>query len=264
MVAWKNLFTTIRLARRLVDIVLFLGAWFLLSDAIATTSSTAILYAKTTLGMKPAALGMINVISTTTGVAGAFSWAAISRHFKLAPHHTILACIAIFEIIPLYGLLGYLPYVKAWGVVGLQQPWEMYPLAAVYGFVLGGLGSYCRSLYGELIPPGSEAAFYALYAITDKGSSVFGPAIVGAIIDASGEIRPAFWFLALLVGLPAPLVYFVNVERGKSAGEKLAETIEGFKYQEDAPSNPTEERQGMLSAYDGDGEGGDTTERCGE
>lgn len=264
VVAWKNLFTTIRLARRLVDIVLFLGAWFLLSDAIATTSSTAILYAKTTLGMKPAALGMINVISTTTGVAGAFSWAAISRHFKLAPHHTILACIAIFEIIPLYGLLGYLPYVKAWGVVGLQQPWEMYPLAAVYGFVLGGLGSYCRSLYGELIPPGSEAAFYALYAITDKGSSVFGPAIVGAIIDASGEIRPAFWFLALLVGLPAPLVYFVNVERGKSAGEKLAETIEGFKYQEDAPSNPTEERQGMLSAYDGDGEGGDTTERCGE
>lgn len=261
VVAWKNLFTTIRLARHLVDIVLFLGAWFLLSDAIATTSSTAILYAKTTLGMKPAALGMINVISTTTGVTGAFSWAAVSRHFKLAPHRTILACIALFEIIPLYGLLGYLPFVKAWGVVGLQQPWEMYPLAAVYGFVLGGLGSYCRSLYGELIPPGSEAAFYALYAITDKGSSVFGPAIVGAIIDASGEIRPAFWFLALLVGLPAPLIYFVNVERGKLAGEMLAETIEGFKSREDVLSDTTGERQGMLSAYDGDGEGCDTTER---
>ncbi|MGG6499257.1 UNVERIFIED_CONTAM: MFS transporter, partial [Bacteroidetes bacterium 56_B9] len=77
---------------------------------------------------------------------------------------------------------------------GLQQQWEMYPLGAVYGLVLGGLSSYCRSLYGELIPPGSEAAFYALYAITDKGSSVFGPAIVGAITDATGDIRPAFWF----------------------------------------------------------------------
>jgi UMF1 family MFS transporter len=60
----------------------------------------------------------------------------------------------------------------------------------VYGFVMGGLSSFCRSLYGELIPPGFEAAFYALYAITDKGSSVFGPAIVGAITDAYGEIRP--------------------------------------------------------------------------
>jgi len=60
----------------------------------------------------------------------------------------------------------------------------------VYGFVMGGLSSFCRSLFGELIPPGFEAAFYALYAITDKGSSVFGPAIVGAITDAYGEIRP--------------------------------------------------------------------------
>ncbi|KAK8019924.1 autophagy protein Atg22 [Apiospora arundinis] len=253
--AWKNLYRTIKLARRLRDIVLFLAAWFLLSDAIATTSTTAILYAKTALGMKPWALGMINVISTTTGVLGAFSWSFVSRYFNLAPHRTILACIALFEIIPLYGLLGYLPFVQQWGVIGLQQPWEMYPLAAIYGLVLGGLGAYCRSLYGELIPPGSEAAFYALYAITDKGSSVFGPAIVGAIIDASGEIRPAFWFLALLVGLPAPLIYFVNVERGKIEGEKLAGVIEGFKNQENASDAPhaDDESRGMLASYDGDG-----------
>lgn len=108
----------------------------------------------------------------------------------------------------------------------------MYPLGAVYGFVLGGLSSYCRSLFGELIPPGSEAAFYALYAITDKGSSIFGPAIVGAIVDRTGEIRPAFWFLAALVGFPAPLIYFVDVDRGKAEGEKLAEVIEGFKLRE--------------------------------
>ncbi|RYP72383.1 hypothetical protein DL769_004455 [Monosporascus sp. CRB-8-3] len=255
--SWKNLFRTIKLAGRLVDICLFLASWFLISDAVATTSSTAILFAKTQLGMKPWALGMINVISTTTGVMGAFSWSFISRHFKLKPHQTILGIIAVFEIIPIYGLLGYLPFVQRWEVIGLQQPWEMYPLAAVYGFVLGGLGSYCRSLYGELIPPGSEAAFYALYAITDKGSSVFGPTIVGAIIDASGGIRPAFWFLAALVGLPAPIIYFINVERGKFDGEKLAEVIEGFKDREDVGIEEPQdavESQGMLAAYDGDDE----------
>lgn len=255
--AWRNLYRTIKLARRLIDIVLFLGGWFLLSDAIATTSSTAILFAKTTLGMKPWALGLINVISTTTGVLGAFSWSFLSKQLKLQPHQTILACIALFELIPLYGLLGYLPFVQSWGVVGLQQPWEMYPLAAVYGFVLGGLSSYCRSLYGELIPAGSEAAFYALYAITDKGSSVFGPAIVGAIIDASGEIRPAFWFLAALVGTPAFFIYFVNVERGKREGEKLSEVIKGFKTTSDLSANEhhdSDERQGMLAGYDRDNE----------
>jgi UMF1 family MFS transporter len=111
----------------------------------------------------------------------------------------------------------------------------MYPVGFLYGFVLGGFSSHCRSLFGELIPPGSEAAFYALYAITDKGSSVFGPAIVGAIDDATGDIRPAFWFLAALVGLPAPLLYFVDVARGKREGAKLAEVIEGFHSADSEP-----------------------------
>lgn len=232
--AWSSLFRTIKYARRLKDIMLFLAAWFLLSDAIATVSGTAVLYAKTQLRMKPEALGLINVIATTAGVLGAFSWSSISRALRLRPHQTILACICLFELIPIYGLLGYLPIVKRWGVIGLQQPWEMYPLGFVYGFVLGGLSSYCRSLFGELIPPGSEAAFYALYAITDKGSSIFGPAIVGAIVDATGEIRPAFWFLAALVGLPGPLIYFVDVERGREEGKKLAMVIEGFRSREES------------------------------
>lgn len=227
--SWTSLFKTAQLARRLVDIVLFLVGWFLVSDAIATTSSTAILFAKVDLKMETWALGMINVISTLAGVLGAFSWAYISRKFNLRPGHIILICLALFEVIPVYGLLGYLPFVKHWGFFGLQQPWEMYPLAAVYGLVLGGLSSYCRALFSELIPPGSEAAFYALYAITDKGSSFFGPAIVAAIIGQSGDIRPAFWFLAALVGLPAPLLWLINIERGKREAEKLAEAIEGFK-----------------------------------
>ncbi|OBS27319.1 hypothetical protein FPOA_01262 [Fusarium poae] len=248
--AWKSLFKTVQQARRLLDIVLFLAGWFLLSDAIATTSSTAILFAKTQLHMKPWALGMINVISTTAGVFGAFGWSWISRLFNLKAHQTILVCIALFELIPLYGLLGYLPFVKNWGVFGLQQPWEMYPLAAVYGVVLGGLSGYCRSLYGELIPPGSEAAFYALYAITDKGSSVFGPTIVGAIIDRTGTIRPAFWFLAVLVGFPAPLIWFIDVERGRREGAKLAKSITDSIVQEGDESDDGAERRGMLSDYE--------------
>lgn len=188
--SWKSLGKTVMRARHLKDMLFFLAAWFLLSDSIATVSGTAVLFAKTSLEMKPAALAFINVVATLSGVVGAFTWSRISILADLRPIQTILACICLFEVIPLYGLLGYIPAIRKLGVFGLQQPWEMYPLGAVYGFVLGGLSSYCRSLFGELIPPGFEAAFYALYAITDKGSSIFGPAIVGAITDATGEIRP--------------------------------------------------------------------------
>ncbi|KAK3108029.1 Autophagy protein 22, partial [Teratosphaeriaceae sp. CCFEE 6253] len=216
--SWINLGRTVVRARHLKDVVLFLAAWFMISDGIATVSGTAVLFAKTNLGMEPTALATINVIVTMSGIAGAFTWSKVSKMMRLKPIHTILTCICLFELIPLYGLLGYIPAVRRYGSFGLQQQWEMYPLGAVYGLVLGGLSSYCRSVFGELIPPGSEAAFFALYAITDKGSSVFGPAVVGAITDATGDIRPAFWFLAVLIALPIPLMFFVDAERGKREG----------------------------------------------
>ncbi|KAL8677919.1 MAG: hypothetical protein Q9186_005701 [Xanthomendoza sp. 1 TL-2023] len=225
--AWGSLWKTVKRARHLKDIIFFLAAWFLLSDAVATVSGTAVLFGKTELDMTPAQLAFINVVVTLFGITGAFTWSKISQVFGLPPNRTIVTCICIFELIPLYALLGYIPAVRGLGVFGLQQPWEMYVLGGVYGIVLGGLSSYCRSLFGELIPPGSEAAFYALYAITDKGSSIFGPAAVGAITDRYGDIRPAFVFLAALVFLPLPLMLLVDVDRGKRDGANLAKELEG-------------------------------------
>lgn len=225
--AWRSLGKTVFKARRLKDVSLFLVAWFLLSDSIATISGTAVLFAKTQLQMEPPAIALINVIATLSGVVGAFSWSKLSLLFNARPSQTIVACICLLEIIPIYGLLGFIPAIQKVGNFGLQQPWEMYPLGAVYGFVLGGLSSYCRAVFGELIPPGSEAAFYALYAITDKGSSVFGPAIVGAITDKYGEIRPAFVFLAVLIFLPLPLMMLVDVDRGRRDGTAIANELRG-------------------------------------
>lgn len=237
--AWRSLGKTALRARGLSDMLLFLAAWFLLSDAIATVSGTAVLFAKTQLEMGPAALAGINVIVTISGVIGAFTWSKVSRQFNARPSQTIVACIVLFESIPLYGLLGFVPAIKRLGLLGLQKQWEMYPLGAVYGLVLGGLSSYCRSLFGELIPPGFEAAFYALYAITDKGSSIFGPAIVGAITQRYGEIRPAFVFLAVLIFVPLPLMLLVDVDRGKREAAEMGKELEGRKYTAGANSDGT-------------------------
>ena len=126
------------------------------------------------------------------------------------------------EIIPLYGLLGYLPPVQRLGWLGLQQAWEIFPLAVIHGVAMGGLSSYCRSFFGQLIPKGHEVAFYALFAITDKGSSAIGPAVVGRVVDATGSIRPAFWFLTVLVAVPAVVVRWVDEERGRRDAASVA------------------------------------------
>lgn len=224
--SWGALFKTIRQAKKLRDIMTFLAAWFLLSDAIASISGTAILFAKTNIGMKPTQLALISVLGTISGCFGAFYWATFSRYFGLKASQTIIICVCLLEVIPVYGILGFIPAVKNAGF-GLQQPIEIYCLGVVYGLVLGGISSYARAFFGELIPHGFEASFYSLYAITDKGSSVFGPAIIGAITDRYGDIRPAFVFLAILVFLPLPLLLLVDVDRGKADAAAMALELEG-------------------------------------
>lgn len=252
--AWGSVWKTVKVAVKLRQMTIFLIAWFILSDAVATVSGTAILFARTELKMGTVPIAILSITATSSGIAGAFFWPIISRRYSLQTNRTIVCCIALMEIIPLYGLMGYLPFIKAWGVGGLQQYWEIYPLGFVHGFVMGGLSSYCRSFYGLLIPPGSEAAFYALYAITDKGSSAVGPAIVGLIVDATGTIRPAFFFLAVLIALPLPLIWMVDVEKGKEDAARMAglikKTGDADQRFEIGENDDLQEAEGLMRDHD--------------
>lgn len=243
--AWRSLWKTVKVAVKLREVIVFLMAWFLLSDAMATVSGTAILFARTELKMSTTSVGLLSVTATLSGMAGAFLWPLFSRRFQLKSNQTIMVCIALFETIPLYGMLAYIPLFKRWGVIGLQQPWEIFPLAIVHGIVGGGLSSYCRSFFGLLIPPGSEAAFYALYAATDKGSSFIGPAIVGMLVDATGQVRSGFFVIAVLIVLPIPLVWMVDADKGRREGVAMAETL----HKQDTTDGDDEEAEGLLRMH---------------
>jgi UMF1 family MFS transporter len=221
-----SFWTTLKHAFRLRQVVIFLIAWFILSDAIATITGTAVLFARTELHMGAIAIALLSITSIGSGILGAFLWPLIAGRFSLPPKSVLLICSLTLEVVPLYGLLGYLPILQKWKVGGLQQPWEIYPLGVVHGFVMGGIGSYARSVFGALIPPGKEAAFFALYAVTDKGSSAFGPALVGVIVDRAGTIRPAFIFLAVLSLCPAPLLWWLDVEKGRESAQGVMERRE--------------------------------------
>ncbi|KAJ4351644.1 Autophagy protein 22 [Didymosphaeria variabile] len=229
----RSFWNTLRRASRLRQTLIFLAAWFLLSDAVATISGTAILFARTELHMGTIPLVFLSLTSIGFSMIGAFLWPRVAAHYALSPKTVLIACTVGMEIIPLYGLLGYIPIIKTLGVGGIQKPFEIYPIGVIHGLVMGGISSYARSVYAPLIPEGSEAAFFALYAVTDKGSSAVGPALVGWIVNRAGTIRPAFIFLAILVVLPGPLLWWLDVEKGREeasrlAGERDAVTVGGY------------------------------------
>ncbi|KAF2643756.1 autophagy-related protein-like protein 22 [Massarina eburnea CBS 473.64] len=219
----KAFWHTLQKAFRLRQVLIFLSAWFLLSDAIATISGTAVLFARTELHMSTIPVVFLSITSIAFAMIGAFAWPRIASRYSLTPKTVLMFCVAALEIIPLYGLLGFIPFIKKIGIGGMQQAWEIYPVGVLHGMAMGGISSYARSVYAPLIPEGSEAAFFALYAVTDKGSSAFGPALVGWIVDRAGTIRPAFGFLAVLVVLPMPLLWWLNVEQGREDAGSLVD-----------------------------------------
>ncbi|KAL5114017.1 Autophagy protein 22 [Pleosporales sp. CAS-2024a] len=219
----RSFWRTLRRAMSLKQTRIFLISWFLLSDAVATISGTAVLFARTVLHMGTIAVALLSITVITSGILGAFAWPRIQKHFGMQPKTVLLCCVIGMEIVPLYGLLGFLPVFKRLGFIGLQQPWEIYPIGVLHGMIMGGISSYARTVYGPLIPEGSETAFFALYAVTDKGSSAVGPALVGWIVDNAGSIRPAFIFLAVAIVLPAPLLWWLDVERGREDARAMAE-----------------------------------------
>lgn len=89
--AWRSVWKTIKVAIKLREVVKFLIAWFLLSDAIATVSGTAILFARTELKMGTVAIALLSITATSAGILGAFIWPVISRGLSLRTNRTIIA-----------------------------------------------------------------------------------------------------------------------------------------------------------------------------
>lgn len=215
---WATLYNTFKEARQMKDVAIFLFSWFLISDAATTINSAAVLFAKTELQMAPSSLAVIGVMVVFFGILGATLMPKyiLPRLGSANPTRGIIFVVIMASFIPLYGLIGFFT-----NHLGLRHPWEMYLLAAWYGFALGGLNTLCRSVFSMLIPKGKETTFFSLFSVTDKGSSIFGPLITGLITDKTHNIRYTFYFLFLLMLIPIFFLFWLDVERGRNEAQYL-------------------------------------------
>jgi UMF1 family MFS transporter len=135
-------------------------------SGFTTLTSTALLFAKTTLHMPPSSLVLVGVLTPSAGILGALIWPILQRRLGLTSLRVLILLVFAASIIPLYGVIGlFAPRGARWG---LRVPAEMFVLAVYFGGLYGAFQSYARALYAEIIPPGEEARWYGLFSITDK------------------------------------------------------------------------------------------------
>lgn len=183
--AWKRLGGMLRWreVKKLRNTFQFLAAWFLLSDGFTTMTSTAVLFAKTSLHMPPSALILIGVITPTSGILGSLVWPVIQKRFRWSNIRILVTLVIMASMIPAYGCLGFLSvFQKGVKFGGLTTPAEMYIFAVYFvslpasvklrilgftmtsieGSVYGAFQGYARAFYSELIPPGEVARWCVL------------------------------------------------------------------------------------------------------
>ncbi|KAL3234257.1 Autophagy-related protein 22 [Nakaseomyces bracarensis] len=214
---WQLLIEAFKHARLLRDVMIFLLGWFIISDSLTTINSTAILFSKTELHMSTTHLIALSITTMISAMIGAFMIPQfLSKKLKMSPQGTMLSIICWASFIPFYGILGFV-----FESFGLKHKFEMFALGIWYGLSMGGLSAVSRSLFSIIIPKGKESTFFSLFSITDKGSSIVGPFIIGLITDKTHNIRYSFYFLFILLIGAIPIFRSLDVERGKREAEEL-------------------------------------------
>ena len=107
-------------------------------------------------------------------------------------------------------------------------------LAFLVGMVQGGTQALSRGLFASMIPRFESGQFFGFYAVFERFSGIFGPAVFAAVGLAAGAMgmdaessRPAILAVILFFIIGAVLLTYVDVDEGRQvardAERKLAE-----------------------------------------
>ena len=211
--AWRENISTVKNISRYPQAALFLLAFLLYNDGIATVISNATPYAmqniyldetmtqKIGLGQLIPAIIMIQLIAVPSSLL--FGWIATRFSEKTA----------------LYLAIGTFLFVVSYGQVVVVLT-EFYVMAFFIGMVLGGSQAISRSLFASLIPTGKQAEFFAFYALSSKFSAFAGPMIYGMLLLLTGDTRLALLSLSVFFFLGGVVLYFVDVEKGVAQAKR--------------------------------------------
>jgi len=205
----RQLRQTLKGARRLPDTLRFLIAYLVYNDGIQTVLALAALFPGVELKLEYSAVAGSFLLSQVVGIPGAIAFQHIAG--RMGNKRSVMLALVVWTLAMLYVFAG-----------GVRTATELYLLAALVGFIMGGSQALSRSIFSFLIPNGEEAEYFSLYEVSDKGSSVLGPAVLALVLDATGSFRIGALAIAVFFVVGFGILARMNLPRGAAtAGNEL-------------------------------------------
>jgi UMF1 family MFS transporter len=163
----------------------FLLSFFFYNMGVQTVMYLAPLFAKKEIGLESASLILTILIIQLVAIVGAMFFNFTSS--KVGNVKALLLGIMIWIVV-----CGSAYFV--------QNGLSFYILAAMIGFVMGGIQSLSRSTYSKLIPQNTtdNASYFSFYDVADKLSTVLGTFMFGFVKQMTGTMRNSVLVIAVL------------------------------------------------------------------
>lgn len=143
------------------------------------------------------------IIIQLIAILGAMSMARLSKRIGNIP--VLILAVVIWILVT---VIAY--YIR--------EPWEFYSLAAIVGFVMGGIQSMSRSTYAKLLPETKDhASFFSFFDVLEKMGLVLGPLVFGLIEDVTGTMRNSI--LALMSFFIIGLILLLHTRKAPSIAQ---------------------------------------------
>ncbi len=179
----------------------YLFSFFFYSMGVQTVMLLAPLFAEAEVGMGADEMIIVVLILQILAIAGAYLFAFLSKWKGNGFAISISLVIWVFICV-----LGFL----------LHEKLTFYSLAALLGFVMGGIQSISRSTYSKLIPDQTKdtASYFSFYDITEKLAIVIGTFSYAFIEQITGSMRNSMLFMATFF-----IIGFIILQRAKLKNE---------------------------------------------
>lgn len=210
LMGWKQVGQSVVHVKRQSQLLLFLLAYFLYWDGVATLLFTSTVLFQTVPDMSSTLIGVAVVCAFLSAGVSSVGFFFLKKRFPVVfrSKNIIFGGIVLCCGLPL------------WGYFGLRSVPEIMVSSIVFGVLLGAISSHVRSAYSQMIPVGRESEYWTLFSIVDKASAFLGPFVLVFVNQASCNLRLASFSVLgfLLVGLLAlvPCDFERGVDQGKA------------------------------------------------
>ncbi|EPQ27454.1 uncharacterized protein PFL1_04992 [Pseudozyma flocculosa PF-1] len=200
---------------RLRMTLLYLGFFFLFSDALNTTVTVIGTLQNQVVSFSSTKLNELLIVGIAAQGIGIYAFWLVQKRWKLSTL-CLLSWVVFFTVV-----------LQVWGFVGIftqrfgfHHEYEFWLYQVFYGLVVCPWYAVSQTMISEVTPKGYEFLFFSLFSLAGKTSAFVGPFVSQAIADRTGNASTPFYFLLALTLVSTALLVPLDVR--KSRVEQLA------------------------------------------